>query len=221
MPSLCLCAFLPSFDGDKISGNAGFCPLSVLSVTFHQGLPKAMYFTLGGKGVSVYTLRPKDNFLVCLRHSLDHFRADRAYNFAVCHTSEIGNKDILESVFFIPHATDDVLIQNIGHKIRFQPAGTDYLFVVLADVFEHIFNAVGDFIGIIDRRKSLRPNRSPVTSGFLSGKVTPQTKFEGDDVLKFIPQLSKENIQANAPVLEVVKELAQSKGATPAQISLA
>lgn len=62
---------------------------------------------------------------------------------------------------------------------------------------------------------------SPVASGFLSGKVTPQTKFEGDDVRKFVPQLSKENMQANAPVLNVVKELAQSKGATPAQISIA
>ena len=34
---------------------------------------------------------------------------------------------------------------------------------------------------------------SPVASGFLSGKVTPETKFEGDDVRKFVPQLSKEN----------------------------
>lgn len=62
---------------------------------------------------------------------------------------------------------------------------------------------------------------SPVASGFLSGKVTPQTKFEGDDVRKFVPQLSKENIQANAPILNVVKELALSKEATPAQISIA
>ena len=74
--------------------------------------------------------------LICLRHFLDHFRADRAYNFAVCHTGEIGSKDILESVFFIPHATDDILIQNIRHKVGFQPMGIDYLFVVFADVFE-------------------------------------------------------------------------------------
>ena len=89
--------------------------------------------------------------LICLRHFLDHFRADRAYHFAVYHTGEIRSKDILESVFLIPHATDDVLIQNIGHEIRFQPAGIDYLFVVFADVFEHILDAVRDFVGIIDR----------------------------------------------------------------------
>lgn len=62
---------------------------------------------------------------------------------------------------------------------------------------------------------------SPVASGFLSGKVTDKTKFEGDDVRKFVPQLFKENLQANAPILNVVKELAQNKGVTPAQISIA
>ena len=149
--------FFLSFDGDKINGNAEFFPLSVPSVTFRQGLPKAMHFTLDGKGVFVYTLRPKDNFLICLRHFRDHFRADRAHNLAVRYTSKVGSKDILESVFLIPHATDDVLIQNIGHEIRFQSAGIDYLFVVFADVFEHILDAVRDFIGIIDRRKIASP----------------------------------------------------------------
>lgn len=62
---------------------------------------------------------------------------------------------------------------------------------------------------------------SPVGSGFLSGKVTVQTKFEGDDVRKFVPQLSKENIEANQPVLEVLSEYAEKKNATSAQISLA
>lgn len=32
---------------------------------------------------------------------------------------------------------------------------------------------------------------SPVASGFLSGKMTAETKFEGDDVRKFVPQLSR------------------------------
>ena len=95
-----------------------------------------MHFTLDGKGVFVYTLRPKDKKSVCLRHFFDYFRADRAYNLAVYHTGEIGRKDILESVFLIPHATDDILIQNIGHEIRFQPAGINYFFVIFADVFE-------------------------------------------------------------------------------------
>ena len=62
---------------------------------------------------------------------------------------------------------------------------------------------------------------SPIASGFLSGKVTPETKFEGDDVRKFVPQLSKENMTANQPVLDLLEKYAQKKSAIKAQISLA
>ena len=62
---------------------------------------------------------------------------------------------------------------------------------------------------------------SPIASGFLSGKVTTETKFEGDDVRKFVPQLQKDNLIANQPVLEILKRYAERKGATAAQISLA
>ncbi len=62
---------------------------------------------------------------------------------------------------------------------------------------------------------------SPIASGFLSGKITVDTKFEGDDVRRWVPQLSKENITANQPVLDVISDIAAKKGATNAQISLA
>ena len=62
---------------------------------------------------------------------------------------------------------------------------------------------------------------SPIASGFLSGKVTAETKFEGDDVRKFVPQLSKENLTANQPILDVLTRFADEKKATNAQISLA
>lgn len=63
---------------------------------------------------------------------------------------------------------------------------------------------------------------SPIASGFLSGKVTTQTEFEkNDDVRHFVPQLTKENIAANQPILDVIREFAERKGATNAQISLA
>ena len=35
-------------------------PFAVLSVTFRQGLPKAMHLALDEKGVSVYALSAKD-----------------------------------------------------------------------------------------------------------------------------------------------------------------
>ncbi len=62
---------------------------------------------------------------------------------------------------------------------------------------------------------------SPIASGFLSGKVTTQTTFEGDDVRKFVPQLSKENIIANQPILDILNNFSTMKNATNAQISLA
>lgn len=62
---------------------------------------------------------------------------------------------------------------------------------------------------------------SPVASGFLSGKVTLETKFEGDDVRKFVPQLSRENLSANQPILDVIRQFSEQKNATAAQISLA
>ena len=63
---------------------------------------------------------------------------------------------------------------------------------------------------------------SPISSGFLSGKVTAKTEFEKvDDVRKFVPQLTKENIEANQPILEVIARFADLKNATNAQIALA
>ena len=63
---------------------------------------------------------------------------------------------------------------------------------------------------------------SPIASGFLSGKVTTSTEFEkNDDVRHFVPQLTKENIAANQPILDVLGRFSQQKNATNAQISLA
>ena len=62
---------------------------------------------------------------------------------------------------------------------------------------------------------------SPIASGYLSGKVTTETKFKGDDVRKWVPQLSKQNIVANQPFIDLVTAMAERKHATNAQISLA
>ena len=41
---------------------------------------------------------------------------------------------------------------------------------------------------------------SPIASGLLSGKITPQTQFESyDDVRNWVPQLSRANIRATRP----------------------
>lgn len=63
---------------------------------------------------------------------------------------------------------------------------------------------------------------SPIASGLLSGKITVDTKFErNDDVRNWVPQLSKANIAGNQPIIDLLKEYAELKKATQAQISLA
>ena len=63
---------------------------------------------------------------------------------------------------------------------------------------------------------------SPIVSGLLSGKITPQTQFErNDDVRNWVPQLSRKNIEGNQPIVEMLRDFSKKKNATQAQISLA
>lgn len=62
---------------------------------------------------------------------------------------------------------------------------------------------------------------SPTASGYVSGKVDLNTKFEGDDVRKWVPQMKRENMIANLPLLELLKGFAERKNATTTQIALA
>lgn len=63
---------------------------------------------------------------------------------------------------------------------------------------------------------------SPIASGLLSGKITTKTKFErNDDVRNWVPQLSRANIAGNQPIVDLLKQYADRKQSTPAQISLA
>ena len=49
----------------------------------------------------------------------------------------------------------------------------------------------------------------------------PQTQFESyDEVLNWVPQLKKANIAGNQPIVDLLKDYAAKKAATPAQISL-
>lgn len=62
---------------------------------------------------------------------------------------------------------------------------------------------------------------SPLASGFLSGKHDKYTRYEGDDVRRVITRFSRENMEANQPLLDLLREYATAKNVTPAQISLA
>ena len=63
---------------------------------------------------------------------------------------------------------------------------------------------------------------SPIASGLLSGKITADTQFEqNDDVRNGVPQLSRQNLAANQPIVDLLGQYAKQKNATSAQISLA
>lgn len=62
---------------------------------------------------------------------------------------------------------------------------------------------------------------SPLASGFLSGKISAEDTYTGDDVRRVITRFEKDNIRANQPLLDLLIDVARAKGATPAQISLA
>ena len=62
---------------------------------------------------------------------------------------------------------------------------------------------------------------SPMASGFLSGKYNKDTQYKGDDVRRVITRFAPENVEKNQPLLDLLNEVADKKGITPAQISLA
>lgn len=62
---------------------------------------------------------------------------------------------------------------------------------------------------------------SPMASGFLSGKYNKNTQYKGDDVRRVITRFNPENVEKNQPLLDLLYNVADKKGITPAQISLA
>ena len=62
---------------------------------------------------------------------------------------------------------------------------------------------------------------SPLGQGFLTGKIDASTKFESNDFRAVFPRFSEEARKANLALVELLKQTAQRKNATPAQIALA
>ncbi len=62
---------------------------------------------------------------------------------------------------------------------------------------------------------------SPLGAGFLAGKIDENTKFDPTDFRNFVPRFTPEARKANMVLVELVKSVAERKGATPAQVALA
>jgi len=62
---------------------------------------------------------------------------------------------------------------------------------------------------------------SPLGKGFLTGKISEETKFDKTDFRNIVPRFTPENRKANQAVVDLLKKIAERKRATPAQIALA
>ena len=62
---------------------------------------------------------------------------------------------------------------------------------------------------------------SPLGKGFLTGKITPDTKFDSTDFRSTIPRFRPENVDANQAMVDLLNRFAKRKNATPGQIALA
>ena len=64
-------------------------------------------------------------------------------------------------------------------------------------------------------------SHTPLANGFLSGRYDRNSTFDSSDVRSFFPRWKPENIDANQVIVNLVKEVAAGKNATPAQIAIA
>jgi aryl-alcohol dehydrogenase-like predicted oxidoreductase len=62
---------------------------------------------------------------------------------------------------------------------------------------------------------------SPLGRGFLTGKIDENTTFDSSDFRNIVPRFTPEARKANQAIVDLLREIADLKKATPAQIALA
>jgi len=62
---------------------------------------------------------------------------------------------------------------------------------------------------------------SPLGKGFLTGRFDKNSKFGSDDFRSIVPRFTAENLDANQVLVNLIREIAKEKNATPARIALA
>jgi len=62
---------------------------------------------------------------------------------------------------------------------------------------------------------------SPLGRGFLTGAINDGTQFDANDFRNILPRFTAEGRKANQTLVDTLRQLAERKGVTPAQIALA
>ena len=62
---------------------------------------------------------------------------------------------------------------------------------------------------------------SPLSKGFLTGKIDENAKFDSSDFRSTLPRFTPDALKANQALIDLLGRIAERKKATPAQIALA
>jgi aryl-alcohol dehydrogenase-like predicted oxidoreductase len=62
---------------------------------------------------------------------------------------------------------------------------------------------------------------SPLGAGFLTGKIDLSTTFDSSDFRNSVPRFAPDALKANMALVDLIRGVADAKGATPAQIAIA
>ena len=62
---------------------------------------------------------------------------------------------------------------------------------------------------------------SPLGKGFLIGRIDENTEFDSSDFRNRVPRFDPEARKANQSLVEVLGQIAERKGVTPAQLAIA
>lgn len=62
---------------------------------------------------------------------------------------------------------------------------------------------------------------SPLGKGFLTGQMDASTRFGDQDFRSTVPRFAPDAMKANQDLIDLLRDLAETRGATPAQIALA
>jgi aryl-alcohol dehydrogenase-like predicted oxidoreductase len=127
-------------------------------------------------------------------------------------------KDLIREGKVLHFGLSEAGVANIRRAHAVQPVAaiqTEYSFVERAPEHNGVLDVCEELgIGFVPW--------GPVGMGFLTGWMTPETRFDTKTDLRHkFPRFSPENIRANLPILDIVRRKAAEKGTTPAQLSLA
>ncbi|KAJ7932828.1 NADP-dependent oxidoreductase domain-containing protein [Mycena leptocephala] len=86
------------------------------------------------------------------------------------------------------------------------------------------FETLHETSGVLDTAKELGiafVAFSPLGKGFLTGQLKSPDDFEPDDFRRTVPKFQGENFYKNLDIVDRIKALADKKGVTPGQLSIA